>query len=112
MKIYRLIAVGVAMLFAAPALADMTPVEQQETLTAHNNERALYPGVSSLRWSPELALIAQEWAQSLADRDAFEHRPNIQNNPFKPGEYLGENIFKSWGGTGAHGTRRRSDLDR
>jgi hypothetical protein len=46
MKIYRYIATVAAMLFAAPALADMTQTEQQQTLAAHNTERAMILGRS------------------------------------------------------------------
>jgi hypothetical protein len=55
MKTYRHIAAVAAMLSAAPALADMTPAEQQSTLAAHNTERASYPGVGALMWAPLLA---------------------------------------------------------
>jgi uncharacterized protein YkwD len=60
MKTYRHIAAVAAMLSAAPALADMTPAEQQATLAAHNTERAMYPGVGALMWAPLLAQFAQQ----------------------------------------------------
>jgi len=101
MKTYRHIAAVAAMLSAAPALADMTPAEQQATLAAHNTERANYPGVGALMWAPLLAQFAQQWAQSLADRNAWEHRsqstlPSVHptTNPFRPGEWVGENLFR------------------
>ena len=76
--------------------------EQQQTLEAHNRERQNYPGVGPLQWSPELGQYAQEWAQTLADAGGSgNHRQDYRNNPFRPGEGLGENI--RWGGpaTGA-----------
>jgi hypothetical protein len=68
--------------------------EQQQMLDAHNRERANYPGVSALQWAPELAQWAQEWAQTLASKGGFgDHRPDQLNNPFRPRESLGENIY-------------------
>jgi pathogenesis-related protein 1 len=96
MKIYHLIAAVAAMLFSAPALADMTPAEQQQTLAAHNTERAII-GVNPLQWSPELARFAQQWANELAASGVPRHNPDRnRNNPIKAGAYLGENIV--WGG--------------
>jgi len=57
----------------------------QEMLNAHNRWRSQV-GVPPLRWSPQLASYAQDWANQLAARGAFEHR---RNSPY------GENLF--WG---------------
>jgi virginiamycin B lyase len=81
-----------------PAGTEPSVAEQQQALEAHNRERQNYPGVGPLQLSPELAQYAQEWAQTLANRDINwgDHRPNnARDNPFRPGEALGENI--SWG---------------
>ena len=81
--------------------------EQQKILAAHNSERKNYPGVSALQWAPELAQWAQDWAQTLATTDSGgRHRPNQQINPFRPGEYVGENIFWSYGPASGDGAVR------
>jgi pathogenesis-related protein 1 len=66
-------------------------------LEAHNRERQNYPGVGPLQWSPELARWAQEWAEGRAKEGNINHRSpqNQTTNPFKTGEYLGENIYSS-----------------
>jgi pathogenesis-related protein 1 len=71
----------------------LTYEERQQMLDAHNRERQDYPGVGALQWSPELERYAQEWAQAVASGDKSGHRPNTQNNPFRPGEGLGENMY-------------------
>ena len=76
--------------------------EQQQMLDAHNRERQNYPGVGPLQWSPELAQWAQEWAEGRAREGNINHRQDRTKNPFKPGEYVGENIFSS-------GKRRRPE---
>ncbi|MCS6813066.1 MAG: pathogenesis-related family 1 protein [Cyanobacteria bacterium] len=57
----------------------------QEMVAAHNRWRSQV-GVPPLRWSPQLASYAQDWANQLAARGAFEHR---RDSPY------GENLF--WG---------------
>jgi pathogenesis-related protein 1 len=94
MKSYRLIAILAAVLFAAPAAAQVSPADTA-TLDAHNRERQNYPGVNPLRWSPELAGFAQEWANEAARQNRLQHRSDLTNNPLAPGKYVGENIF--WG---------------
>jgi pathogenesis-related protein 1 len=104
MKIFFCIATAAAAL-AVPASAALTPAEQAAILTALNNERAKTgsPAVPALTWSTDLATYAQAWTQSLATRDqGLLHRDSSTNtadftinNPFKPMEYLGENIFGS-----------------
>lgn len=62
----------------------------QRILAAHNSERAKL-GVEPLRWNPQLAEGARDWARHLSRTGRFEHSPDA------PGaEPEGENI---WGGT-------------
>jgi pathogenesis-related protein 1 len=99
-NIYRLIPVLGALLCITPALAQ---ISSTETLAAHNAERQNYPGVAPLQWSDEIAQYAQTWANWLAERDlGGEHRQFTTDNPFAPGQYLGENIYWADGmpGTG------------
>src|SRR5579871_1984770 len=57
----------------------------QAMLKAHNDLRAQY-GQPPLTWSPNLASLAQDWANQLATSiNTIQHRPN---NTF------GENIFE------------------
>jgi Tectonin domain/Cysteine-rich secretory protein family len=81
---------------AASAMAPGLTVDQQQILDTHNRERQNYPGVGALQWSPELERFAQEWAQAVARGEKSGHRPDRQNNPFKPGESVGENMY-AWG---------------
>ncbi len=69
---------------SVPSQASNSDVAQ-EMLNAHNRWRSQV-GVPPLRWSPQLASYAQDWANQLAARGAFEHR---RNSPY------GENLF--WG---------------
>jgi len=57
----------------------------KEMVTAHNQWRSKV-GVKPLRWSPQLATYAQQWANRMAASGKFEHR--------RPNKY-GENLF--WG---------------
>src|ERR1019366_1801077 len=59
-----------------------------EMLAAHNQVRA---GVRlpPLTWSPELAALAQQWANELLASGKFAHRPKHQ---------YGENLFEIRGG--------------
>jgi len=86
-------------LFTTPAFAQAPVLNQgvsaQDTLAAHNAERAKYPGVGPLQWSTELAQYAQTWTNRLATLDRGEHRQTTVDNPVAPGQYAGENIF--WG---------------
>jgi pathogenesis-related protein 1 len=92
MKIRRFIPLLGAVLFAAPASAQ---VSSTEALTAFNAERAMYPGVGPLKWSDKLATFAQSWADRLAEKDTPMHRPNtdLYENPLAPGQWVGETIF-------------------
>lgn len=59
---------------------------REESLKRHNHYRAKH-GAPPLKHSEQLCKYAQEWADNLAKRDKFEHRPN---NKF------GENIYMAW----------------
>ena len=92
----------------AVGYAGLTDEERRQMLDAHNTERQNYPGVGALKWSPELAGYAQEWAQTQASSNSipggFTHRDNEsrKNNPFKPGEWVGENFY--WEGPSSRST--------
>ena len=87
----RLVALAVLMT-GAPALPQergyLLPREQ-EWLAEHNAARAEV-SLGALRWSPALARDAQEWAETLAARRAFQHDPSL------PARGQGENL---WMGT-------------
>ncbi|XP_064457520.1 Golgi-associated plant pathogenesis-related protein 1-like isoform X2 [Ornithodoros turicata] len=59
---------------------------REECLKRHNFYRANH-GVPPLKHSDQLTKVAQDWADTLAKRDRFEHRPNNS---------YGENIYMSW----------------
>ncbi|XP_064457522.1 Golgi-associated plant pathogenesis-related protein 1-like [Ornithodoros turicata] len=59
---------------------------REECLKRHNFHRANH-GVPPLKHSDQLTKVAQDWADTLAKRDRFEHRPNNS---------YGENIYMSW----------------
>jgi pathogenesis-related protein 1 len=90
----RFIPLVVVGLMIIPAWAQ---VSAPDTLAAHNAERQHYPGVGSLQWSTELAQYAQSWANALAKRDVLQHRPSSTDNPFAPGQPVGENLFAGSG---------------
>jgi uncharacterized protein YkwD len=56
---------------------------QPDIVAAHNAVRARH-GIAPLIWSDKLARHAQEWADRLASRRQFQHRPN---------DIYGENLF-------------------
>lgn len=72
----------------------------QKMLDAHNNERKNYHNVS-LQWSPALAAYAQQWAEGLVQKKQLEHRSNTKDNPFAPGQSVGENAAYNYGGANA-----------
>ncbi|XP_077503714.1 Golgi-associated plant pathogenesis-related protein 1-like isoform X1 [Amblyomma americanum] len=59
---------------------------RQDSLKWHNHYRAIH-GVPPLKHSDELCRYAQEWADTLAKKDTFCHRPNNK---------YGENIYMAW----------------
>jgi hypothetical protein len=67
--------------------SEFSGAEQQMLLDAHNRWRSEV-GAPPLLWSEELARVAQEWADTLAQNNKFEHRP---------GGIYGENIAGSYG---------------
>lgn len=83
----------------------LTTAERNQILDTHNRERRNYPGVGDLQWSYELERYAQEWAQRWADAGQSGHRSDTRDNPFKPGEWVGENMYyggPGWGLTGVN----------
>ncbi|XP_068989798.1 Golgi-associated plant pathogenesis-related protein 1-like [Neodiprion pinetum] len=58
----------------------------KECLRVHNKYRAIH-GSTPLRLNSEITSYAQEWANSLAKREAFEHRPDC---------LYGENLFSAF----------------
>ncbi len=69
----------------------LTAGEAQALVDYHNRVRKEV-GVGAVTWSPEIAAFAQQWADELARRGAFEHRPARQQK-------YGENL--AGGTTGA-----------
>jgi uncharacterized protein YkwD len=67
--------------------ASVRPAWADEILEAHNAIRSRL-NLPPLVWSAKLAAIAQEWAEGLASRREFAHRPK--------GSY-GENLFEMTG---------------
>ena len=61
----------------------------QEMLAAHNAIRARV-GERPLVWSPQVAAVAQDWANRLIATGAFYHRPNNR---------YGENLYTISGGS-------------
>lgn len=72
----------------------------REMLEAHNTWRRHYR-VPVLRWSPGLASYAQQWANTLAQTNRFEHRANSrygENLAEASGQHLtSEAVVKMWG---------------
>lgn len=86
---------GFVTLFGSPVSAQQ-PVSARvhpqsllarEVIAAHNSVRSRI-GVPPLVWSDRMAMLAQNWANTLLVNGAFQHRPN---NPY------GENLFESGG---------------
>src|SRR5689334_13710282 len=63
---------------AAAPRAGVSPEEKATFLTDHNAWRAKYNS-PALVWDDEIAAFADAWATDIANRGAFEHRPN---NPY------------------------------
>tara|TARA_R110002096_G_scaffold285073_6_gene478895 strand:- start:455 stop:1576 length:1122 start_codon:yes stop_codon:yes gene_type:complete len=72
----------------APGIAttgsNLKPGEAQALVDYHNRVRAEV-GVGGVTWSPQIAAFSQQWADELARRGTFEHRPQSQQ---KYGENL------------------------
>ena len=62
-------------------------------LSSHNEYRAQH-GTPPLVWSHALAAVAQEWANSLANRNVFEHDLNYLDLA-KQGENLAFTLFNT-----------------
>lgn len=69
------------------------PAFEREMLDAHNDLRARVR-VAPLVWSPQAAAYAREWAETLLEHNAFEHRRDRR---------YGENLYEI---TGAAATPR------
>jgi len=67
------------------------PTVFQATLTSHNTIRSQL-GLKPLRWSNQLAIYAQQWAnhQAKTQNCFMQHRPHY-SSPFK--QIHGENLF-------------------
>ena len=80
------------------------PAGLEGITAAHNTVRASV-GVAPLVWDPDLAVVAQAWADGCVDEDSptglIDHNPGRSNN--YPG-YVGENVY----GTGATPTAQRA----
>jgi len=91
---HRRIAAAIALFFASPALQGGVGARQnfeERILAAHNRERDAI-GAPALKWDPDLARSARDWARYLARTGRFEHSPE---DPWYA-EPEGENL---WGGT-------------
>ena len=69
---------------------------QENALKAHNDLRKKH-GVPALKYSKDLSKFAQDWADSLAKSNAFQHSGCLLKN----GDKLGENIASKWSSSGA-----------
>lgn len=78
----------------------LTAVEAQALVDYHNQARREV-GVGPVTWSPQIAAFAQEWADELARRGAFQHRPASQQR-------YGENL--AGGTTGAFTVKSGVDM--
>jgi pathogenesis-related protein 1 len=58
-----------------PTGSSVSSAEAHELVEYHNRVRAEV-GVPPVRWSPEVAAYAQQWADHLAERGDLEHRSN------------------------------------
>ncbi|XP_059615872.1 uncharacterized protein LOC132261217 isoform X2 [Phlebotomus argentipes] len=61
--------------------------EFADAVLHHHNELRRKHGAPELIVGPEVTLVAQEWAETLAQQDRFAHRPNSS---------YGENIYCLW----------------
>ncbi len=61
-----------------------TPQEAVAMVNYHNQVRAEV-GVGPVQWSPQIAQFAQQWADEIARKGTFEHRPRSQQK-------FGENL--------------------
>jgi len=70
-------------------ISGLSTGEQRQLIDEHNRARRA-AGTPPLRWSPEIARFAQEWANHLAgSRCNIEHRP--RSGQWK--QRYGENLF-------------------
>jgi pathogenesis-related protein 1 len=70
-----------------PGAADGSYTFARELVAAHNQVRTAV-GVAPLRWSDELAQLAQKWAETLIESGAFRPRRDHR---------FGENLFEMSG---------------
>lgn len=64
--------------------SQFTPAEANAMVNYHNQVRGEV-GVGPVRWSPQIAQFAQQWADEMAAKGKFEHRPRSQ-------QQYGENL--------------------
>ena len=85
LKMMRVNAIFLALMLSASSV-HAEGVNSEEVVATHNRWRAEV-GVGELRYSPELAISAQEWADNLKKTNACRMRHS------KPEGKYGENIF-------------------
>ena len=108
---YLLIAVSVVPLGTVEALAQLTPVDRQEALDAHNQLRCSVDppaqAMPALTWDPLLERVAQEWADTCPTTHNASRTSRYQE--LGGSGYVGENqawgystiglaVFYGWGG--------------
>ena len=77
-----------------PSPSGMSFADEDFILSTHNLERQLVE-VEGLQWSPQLATVAQRWAEEVLKAGTLVHSTQVwkeSNNPIAPGKSLGENI--------------------
>ncbi len=82
----------IALLALTPLMVGATGLTSNadsRLLASHNRERSAL-GIPPLRWDPELAVAARQWANRLAVTGGFHHAPENMAQP------QGENL---WAGT-------------
>jgi len=89
------LSVAVVLLLAGVAMSDF----MSDTLKAHKKYRKKH-GAKKLKWDEGIAKGAQEWCDTLAENDKFEHNPDTK---------YGENLYKSWGSSSDGAGKRAVD---
>jgi len=82
--------------FAGDTGSSLT-AREADALVAYHNRARREVGVASVRWSPTLAKVAQEWADEVARTGKLLHRPREGASR----QLYGENM--AWGAGAAYG---------